>query len=292
MKSVFIILVSAAVVVAQPVHYTLTVIVDSPNNLVCPSHTQVDFIRAEISQNISEILFEIAANKMVSYNIPECGGGGWKRVTLLNMTDPSQTCPDQWKMYEPATTGIRACGRLENRTSSCNSVQFITRGYSYTEVCGRVTGYQYASPDGLYHSSYLRSINSPYVDGVSVTHGTPRQHIWTLYAGVREFALGCCSTSSPPDFVGSNYFCDTGNPQNEVWRNRVFTDEPLWDGVAGCRSNPLSCCAPHAGPWFHSQLVTAGDEPVVDDIEVRICGGESTSNEDTPLELVEIYVRR
>ena len=29
-------------------------------------------------------------------------------------------------------------------------------------------------------------INSYYVDGVSITRGSPRQHVWTLMAGVHE----------------------------------------------------------------------------------------------------------
>ena len=294
MKSLAILcmLIGAAALAAGQLHHIPTVTLDPPQNLVCPVQSTVDSARAEITRNVSEILLEFAANMTESYTIPECGGGGWKRVAFLNMTDPTQNCPDQWRPYEPSTAGIRVCGRIESRTSTCDSVHFSTNGYSYREVCGRITGYQFASPDGFYLPEYLRDIDNPYVDGVSITHGTPRTHIWTLFAGVREYALGCCTTSSPPEFVGSNYFCDTGNPQNDVWRGRLFTEHPLWDGEAGCPGNPRSCCAPHTGPWFYSQPTGAGDSPVGDDIEVRICGGESTSNEDTPLELVEIYVRK
>ena len=274
------------------VHHIPTVSLDKPQDLLCPLKSQVDSVRAEISVNVSEILFEIAANKTESYSISACGGGGWKRVVLLNMSDPVQNCPSQWRLYQHDTTGIRACGRLESRTSSCDSVPFSTNGHRYREVCGRITGYQFASPDGLYLPQYLSNINNPYVDGVSITHGTSRQHIWTLYAGVREYGLGCCTVSTTPDFVGRNYFCDTGNPQNEAWSGRLFTDHPLWDGVAGCLNNPASCCAPHTGPWFYSRQVAQGHQPLVNDIEVRICGGEATSNEDTPLELVEIFVRK
>ena len=259
----------------------------TPNNSICPSDAELDAIRSEINGNISELLMEVVAEKTNSYTIPECGGSGWRQVALLDMSDPNQACPDQWRLYNMSTSDTRACGRSDSRSGSCDSVSFSTNGYSYTEVCGRITGYQYASPDGMYLSRHLRDIDSPYVDGVSVTCGSQRQHIWTFYAGVREFAFGCCSTYSPADFVGTDYFCDTGNPDNVVWRNTLFTDYPLWDGMAGCPSNS-TCCAPHSGPWFHSQLTVA---PVEDDIEVRICGGEPTSNEDTPLELIEMYVR-
>ena len=258
-----------------------------PDNSTCPSDVELDVVRAELYRNISDILLEIAADKTNNHTIEECEGSGWRRVALLDMTGPSQSCPDQWRLYDLPDSQIRACGRLESSVSSCDSVRFATNGYSYSEVCGRIVGYQYASPDGLYLFQHLRDIDAPYVDGVSITHGNPRQHIWTFYGAVREFAFGCCNTYSTADFVGSDYFCDTGNPENSVWRDVFFTEQPLWDGMAGCGSN-ASCCAPSAGPWFHTHLAAAID----DDIEVRICGGEPSSNEDTPLKLIEIYIRK
>ena len=47
-------------------------------------------------------------------------------------------------------------------------------GYTYTKVCGRVIGYQVGHPDA-FHSS--KSIDKAYVEGVSITHGSPRSHI-------------------------------------------------------------------------------------------------------------------
>ena len=40
-------------------------------------------------------------------------------------------------------------------------------------------------------------------------------------------------------------------------------------------------------PWFSVQLPA----PTTDMIEVSICADESTDNEDTPIELLEIYVQ-
>ena len=56
---------------------------------------------------------------------------------------------------------------------------------------GRVVGYQYASSDAIdqTHGTGLTShsdINSHYVDGISLTHGSPCQHIWTFMAGFSE----------------------------------------------------------------------------------------------------------
>ena len=69
------------------------------------------------------------------------------------------------------------------------------------------------------------TINGSYVDGVSVTHGTPRNHIWTFAAGATEnddynTDLSPCDTDRPiniPRFVGNYYFCESG--VNEPWNN-------------------------------------------------------------------------
>ena len=68
------------------------------------------------------------------------------------------------------------------------------------------------------------SIDNPYVDGVSVTHGMPRAHIWTFSAGgsdatVLDYVSNCpCANPAAtviatpaPSFVGDNYFCESGN---------------------------------------------------------------------------------
>ena len=53
-------------------------------------------------------------------------------------------------------------------------------------MCGRVTGYQSRTPDAFHpYGHEERSLESYYVDGVSLTHGPTgaRQHIWTFAAG-------------------------------------------------------------------------------------------------------------
>ena len=165
---------------------------------------------------------------------------------FLDMTDPDQTCPSSWRLY--SQDSVRACGRQESNTASCDSVQFSPEGYEYTQVCGRIIGYQYGSPDGKYYNN-IYNIDGAYVDGVSVTYGAPRQHIWTFYGGVwPDGTYGCCGTTSTAlSFIENNYFCDTGNPDSNHWQNILFTDHRLWDGISGC--GDASCCAPHSGPW-------------------------------------------
>ena len=273
------------------------VILETPEDAICPPDGDLEAARINITRNLSHILQEIAAefnqtieeidqNDTTTYTVPECGGSGWRRVAFLNMTDPTQQCPDSWREY--GQDSVRACGRQESGVASCSSVEYSPDGLEYTHVCGQIMGYQFASPDGLY-IPFANDLNGPYVDGVSVTYGTPRQHIWTLYGGVREFHSGCCNTPTssfqPPSFVEQNYFCDTGNPSDENWMNVFFTTFPLWDNEANCPEN-ANCCAPHSGPWFNTTLMA----PTTEDIEIRICGNEPTNNEDTPLELIDIYV--
>jgi len=59
-------------------------------------------------------------------------------------------------------------------------------------MCGRVIGYQYHSADAFAQDLGPQTIEGPYADGVSLTHGLPgtRQHIWTFAAGVVE--MGHC----------------------------------------------------------------------------------------------------
>ena len=52
-------------------------------------------------------------------------------------------------------------------------------------VVARADGVGFNSPDSYRLSSTLDRddypIDDPYVDGLSVTYGSPRQHIWTFY---------------------------------------------------------------------------------------------------------------
>ena len=115
-----------------------------------------------------------------------CGTeGGWTRLAYLNMSDSTVNCPTGFRLYQSG--GVRACGRPVNSSGSCSSVQYPSNGISYSQICGRVVGYQYASPDAVdTRHDWSTDINSYYVDGVSITRGSPRQHVWTLMAGVSD----------------------------------------------------------------------------------------------------------
>ena len=226
-----------------------------------------------------------------------CGTtGGWMRVANLDMTDPSQNCPVGFQLVNRTSPPLRTCGRPRTGLAGCASTTFRTYGMEYSNVCGRVIGYQYSST-GAFGDYGARGtiIESIYADGVSLTYGhSPWQHIWT-FAGaidetgtVRTSDYPCIQSDIPytgmiPSFVGQDYFCDTGS--RKAFQFGVFyADNPLWDGQ-GC-GGTSTCCVLNNPPWFCKHL----PQLTTDDIQLRICGDEDADDEDTPIEQVEIYI--
>ena len=125
--------------------------------------------------------------------------GGWMRVAYLDMTNNLTTCPPGFRQI---SSPKRACGRTQ-QSAGCSSVSFSPHSTAYSKVCGRIIGYQDGSPSGFtttrYPSNYAgSSIEGPYLEGVSVTHGrTPRKHIWS-FANALEEAYG---------FYGDYHIC-------------------------------------------------------------------------------------
>ena len=269
-----------------PLTYPVQVL-QGDGSQTCPSEEQKEIARSEIKTATRRLLRESVIPLLQGYS---CGGStGWRRVAYLNMSDLSQHCPSVWKKI---TTPHRVCGR---RAGGCEGLTYTTGSEQYDQVCGRIIGYQIGSPDTFAHTR--RSINSYYMDGISVTHGSPRQHIWSFVAGGDEDtsdhpAASCpCVTGSTarsriPSFVGQNYFCESGITR---WDTRTFifwpNGDPLWDGQ-GC-GPASSCCTFNSPPWFNVRLPS----PTTDDIEVRICGDLGIGDEDTPIRLIELYIK-
>ena len=220
--------------------------------------------------------------------------GGWVRVANLNMTDPNQQCPENLQLSY-TDQPIRLCGRRTNY--GCDSVTFTTNGIQYQQVCGRVRGYQFGSPEAfnVFKCPAPCTIDNPYVLGISITHGgNPRMHIWTYAAGLIEesasddLIYSCPCTGhgrSPPNFVGSDYYCESGLDR-PPWLSMLHPNDTLWDGQ-GCDGLERTCCDPPNLPWFCKEL----PQPTTDDLEVRICGDQSLADEDTPIDLVQLYIQ-
>ena len=216
-----------------------------------------------------------------------CGSNeGWMRVAYLNMSDPNEQCPEGFRLYEE--NGVRACGRPTTSSDSCISTTYPSKGISYSQVCGKVIGYQFGTPDGSNDNDY--GINEIYIDGISLTHGNPRSHIWSFIGGYQESVsnsycpCGIVNPRNAPSIVGNDYFCESG--ASYPVQNKLYTNDPLWDGK-GCGSIEEPCCWVPGLPWFHKTLRYT----TTDYIELRLCCTSGTSNEDIPFEIVELYVK-
>ena len=259
----------------------------------CPPTEDRERARNEIKRSVSSIISEIAAESDQDETAAHpCGSDGWRLVELLNMTDPSHSCPNGLSL---TTYSKRTCGRSHQR-SGCSSTTVSTGGVQYSQVCGRIRGYQFGQTTGFLGSTsaYRQSINGYYVSGVSVTHGDFRQHIWTFAAGATEYDIASSNFVCPcdyggystvPSFVGNHYFCESGNAVQNINNFTLYSEDVLWDGQ-NC-SPPSTCCQLNNPPWF----VTTLPNPTIDNIELRLCFINGKVHADVALELVELYVK-
>ena len=259
----------------------------------CPLQETRDTVIESISTSVLSTLS--AAQDLFSFN---CGPGLWHQIAHLNMSNSSQHCPPAWREY--SDSGVRGCRRPQTSVGSCPAT-FYPTGRQYSQVCGRAIGYQYGTVNAFGFSAVGQDdIDTFYVYGVSITHGSPRNHIWTLAGGISEGAhttegwdCPCSNLSSSdnnnvpsPSFVGNDYYCESGNPTNIFQFDQFYPSDPLWDGQQ-CEGQ---CCSPstdgQSPPWFTVEL----PNPTTDDIEVRICIPEQ-SQDDIVIQLLELYVQ-
>ena len=224
-------------------------------------------------------------------NTSYCGNitGGWTRVAFIDMTDPGNICPPEYRFVYLSRK--RMCPG-QRRQNVCPSINYPVHGIAYKNICGKAIGYQFGWAEAFYRYTHRgsRTVTSRYADGLLITRGTARHHIWTFAVGQSKYTnyptLNCpCALypgQSAPSFVGENYFCESGNPgqgQDGWW----FLHDPLWNSQ-GCPDG--STCCNRGGPWFS----TSADQEVNDDIEVRICMDQSIYFSDLGLEQLEIYI--
>ena len=239
------------------------------------------------------------------------------------MADNGTSCPINWTLHEEP---VRGCGRKTDVGRTCDAV-LIPVTMNYSIVCGRIHAYQRGVSAAFEYSVYISpillgvnaSIDSPYVAGLSLTHGLvgQRKHVWTFAGASDETSTGyvalneingeyyvnnntvlpqwSCPCINPaltwpyevPSYVGDSYFCDTGahtytSPDDD---NKVFMDDPLWEGE-GCGGSS-TCCSLNSPPWFCQRL----KYHTSDDLELRLCKYYIRNYEDKLVSLVEIYVK-
>ena len=241
--------------------------------------------------------------------------GGFMKVVELDMRNNASTCPKGLKQVVPAGSTKRLCAPI-SIYADWDIFRFDTHQVNYTKVCGRITGYQYGAPEAFHAYSIASKLGKPellchiiinsfhtanptldakyYVDGVSITHGSPRKHIWTLAAGVDEVrtasditkACPCSNTEvsytgTVPPFIKNDFYCETGS--RKAAQLKYYLADRLWDG-SGCGQD--STCCDHGGWWCKELGYTTNDN-----IEVRIMINEAKSAENILLETIELYVQ-
>ena len=221
-----------------------------------------------------------------------CGGqGGWMRVAHVNMSQDGASCPQE--LTQKNMSGLTLCGQ---NAAGCEGTLFSAQVLSYSRVCGQLRGYQFSTTNAFDPSliGNNNTLNESYVDGASITYDTAvPKHIWTYATGHSLGVHGCryctcpCNngaTAQVPPFVGTDYYCETGNnAASEPFG--FYPNDPLWDGQQ-CDGVEAPCCTHPNMPWF---IKTLG-ETTTEDIQLRLCIDQPPTNEETLLQLIELYV--
>ena len=238
------------------------------------------------------LLPEISPTTPAADVIPTCAGvgGGWRRVTKIDIS-AGDDCPSGWR--KGTYSGVSFCRVVSDDWRTCSSANFSTNGIHYQRVCGRARGYQKGETDGFnaYHNQG-QTIDGYYADGLLITYGNPRQHIWTYVCGVfDDNGAPCCNCPcsvggglAPPSFVGTNYYCESGAITTYNISTYYFND-PLWDG-SDCYSS-TNCCTNPTQPWFYREL----SESTTSDIEARICRQSAFANGSPLIDQLELYIQ-
>ena len=215
-----------------------------------------------------------------------CGSKGWTRVAHVDVSN-DKSCPGDLTFI---SSPIQSCGGPT--TAGCASANFSTHGISYSQVCGRLRGYQVGNP-GAFGPYVNDQPSGIVVDGILISHGEGQKHIWAYACGVTKamvrYSNVYCPCTDPkyngtvPPFIGNDYYCDSG-VESRVEPGKFYTT-PLWTGE-GC-TPPNFCCSQSGMPWFCKTLPV----PTTDYIEIRNCHNQPGSKEDTPLDLIELYIR-
>ena len=166
------------------------------------------------------------------------------------MSQPGATCPET--LSQESSNGLTLCFGTH---SSNTGFFFSTFGLQYTRVCGQFRGYQQGKPDS-FANDLTRSIDNSYVDGVSITYGNPRMHIWTYAVGNDESSAASSSCLAMMVFHQSILLCmlamtSTVSPVALMVQVLVFSTRMTRYGtVSNVENMESTCCGRQNMPWF------------------------------------------
>ena len=241
-----------------------------------------------LNQTLTDRLLYLESQVFVT--VCNITSANWRRIAYFDTTQ-GDSCPTGLRTVTNTTSSQTACGRT-NTSGGCASVPIPVQ-VNYSQVCGIVKGYQDYSPNAFEPFTFgHNTIDTYYVDGVSITHGSSRRHLWTYANGLSELhgyeQWRCpCARSDPndrsdvPTFVGENFYCESGF-SGTTYHVGVVWEDPLWDGQ-NCVAPGNKCCERYG--WFHCDVPSS-----TDDIELRICANQAIYNEDTLINHYEFWV--
>lgn len=224
-----------------------------------------------------------------------CGGsGGWMRIAFINMTNLNYSCP--LSLTEMTINGVRMCVYAAS-VDGCAQIDYGVDGIPYSQICGRLRGYQYGAPNGFGPYRNMAGgmvLSGHYVDGISITYGdlSPETHVWSFPVGQYESAdnyFGCpCNIGNYgyiPAYVGDDYYCESGQHTNPN-DYKIYETDPLYDGD-GCGGLEGPCCTNYPNlPWF----VKSFNITTTKNINTRYCMNGQGSEAIT-MDILELYVR-
>jgi len=185
-----------------------------------------------------------------------CDSKGWTSIALVYMSSGAKTCPGDLRLI---SSPKHTCGGLT--TPGCASAKFSTYDISYSQVYGRLKGYQVGHTNAFGPYAHDSGNADLVIDGVLISHGKTQKHIWLAYAvGFEKVPLSTINNGNTnsfcpctdhrfngiiPPFIGNDYYC-SGVDSNPV--EGTFYTTPLWTGE-GC-TPPNFCCSHSEMPWF------------------------------------------
>ncbi|MCC7110692.1 MAG: hypothetical protein IT382_15470 [Deltaproteobacteria bacterium] len=206
-------------------------------------------------------------------------GGGW---TLLWRFVEGEACPGTME------TAPRGCGRGDLDIASATLAPL----HPFTEVRGTVRALGAGGSDAF--RDQAPSASERYLDGVALTVGTPRRHLFAFAHGLSDgfgtdspaSECPCAGGTSPPTFVGGAYLCEAPRASVLPDGTRLYdNDDVLFDGLL--IDDPGCVGAPESAPEFQVALGASSDEA----LELHVMQSQAPSDEDLAIVAVELWVR-
>ena len=87
-------------------------------------------------------------------------------------------------------------------------------------MCGSIRAYQYGRIDAFeaHHNGQVTTTEEAYVAGVSLTHGSPRQHIW-------PFVAATVTTETQSQMVKDVHATVLQSPSHHLWEETISVNQ-------------------------------------------------------------------